>query len=82
MEQLPALRTGEGVFLGEVMPIPSRVRIRKARRKPDGDDPHLPDRWQVAARPGAELYELGLMKWRAQHTGAARSPAGEKDGGD
>jgi hypothetical protein len=29
VDQLPSLRTGEGVFLGEVMPIPSRVRVRK-----------------------------------------------------
>jgi DNA helicase HerA-like ATPase len=34
VEQLPSLRTGEGIFLGEVMPIPSRVRIRKAKQKP------------------------------------------------
>ena len=33
VDQLPSLRTGEGVFLGEVMPIPSRVRVRKAEQK-------------------------------------------------
>lgn len=44
VDQLPSLRTGEGVFLGEVMPIPSRVRVRRAKQKPVGDDPKLPGR--------------------------------------
>ena len=56
VEQLPSLRTGEGIFLGEVMPIPSRVRVRKAKQKPIGDDPKLPEVWQVAERPDGELY--------------------------
>ena len=56
VEQLPSLRTGEGVLLGEVMPIPSRVRVRKAKQKPVGDDPKLPDVWQVQDRPDGNLY--------------------------
>ena len=55
MDQLPSLRTGEGLFLGEVMPIPSRVRVRKAREKPVGDDPKLPKVWQKAERPDPAL---------------------------
>jgi len=55
VDQLPSLRTGEGVFLGEVMPIPSRVRVRKAKQKPVGDDPRLPDVWQVPDRPDGDL---------------------------
>lgn len=70
VEQLPSLRTGEGVFLGEVMPIPSRVRVRKARKKPVGDDPKLPDVWHVAERPDGELYSRALSNWRAQSTSA------------
>lgn len=70
VEQLPSLRTGEGVFLGEVMPIPSRVRIRKAKQKPVGDDPKLPDAWQVAERPNGALYMKALANWRAQSTSA------------
>lgn len=66
IEQLPSLRTGEGIFLGEVMPIPSRVRIRKAKEKPIGDDPHLPEAWQVTERPDEKLYSIGLKNWRAQ----------------
>ena len=70
VEQLPSLRTGEGVFLGEVMPIPSRVRVRKARMKPVGDDPKLPDAWQVEERPDDQLYTQALANWRAQSTSA------------
>ncbi len=50
-ELLPALRTGEGLFLGEIVPIPSRLRVRRARNKPDGDDPRLPGAWQKGSRP-------------------------------
>ena len=71
VEQLPSLRTGEGIFLGEVMPIPSRVRVRKAKQKPVGDDPKLPDVWQTAERPDAGLYSSALANWRAQSTSAA-----------
>lgn len=70
VDQLPSLRTGEGVFLGEVMPIPSRVRVRKAKQKPVGDDPKLPDVWQVTPRPDEKLYSDALENWRAQSTSA------------
>jgi hypothetical protein len=71
VEQLPSLRTGEGVFLGEVMPIPSRVRVRKAKRKPVGDDPKLPEVWQTPDRPDGDLYTRALTNWRAQSTTGA-----------
>ncbi len=51
VELLPSLRTGEGIFLGEIMPIPTRVRVRKTNNKPAGDDPRLPDVWQTTPRP-------------------------------
>lgn len=70
IDQLPSLRTGEGVFLGEAMPIPSRVRVRKAKQKPVGDDPRLPDVWQVTPRPDGKLYRRALANWRAQSTSA------------
>ena len=80
VEQLPSLRTGEGIFLGEVMPIPSRVRVRKANRKPVGDDPKLPDVWQTAERPDGGLYSLALANWRAQSTSAAIEDNGDEEG--
>lgn len=65
-EQLPSLRTGEGIFVGAVMPIPSRVRIRRARHKPIGDDPELPEVWQKGVRPESSLYADAVAGWRAQ----------------
>ena len=76
IEQLPSLRTGEGIFLGEVMPIPSRVRVRKAKEKPVGDDPKLPDVWQVEERPDGGLYSRALANWRAQSTSAQIEESG------
>lgn len=70
VDQLPSLRTGEGIFLGELIPIPSRVRVRKARQKPVGDDPKLPNAWQTTPRPDIMLYRQALANWRAQSTSA------------
>ena len=66
VELLPSLRTGEGIFVGEIMPIPTRVRIREARNKPVGDDPNLPEVWQTTPRPSTDLYTGALSNWRAQ----------------
>lgn len=82
VDQLPSLRTGEGVFLGEVMPIPSRVRVRKARQKPVGDDPKLPDVWQVPDRPDGNLYTQALANWRAQSTSAEVDNNQDEDEGE
>lgn len=79
VEQLPSLRTGEGIFLGNVMPIPSRVRVRKAMHKPVGDDPTLPEVWQTADRPDGTLYSHALMNWRAQST-SAKTDNNEREG--
>jgi DNA helicase HerA-like ATPase len=82
VEQLPSLRTGEGIFLGEVMPIPSRVRIRKAKEKPVGDDPSLPAAWQLAERPNGDLYTEALGNWRRQTTNANNPEAEVGNQGD
>lgn len=66
VDSLPSLRTGEGIFLGEIVPIPTRVRIRKAHKELIGDDPKLPDVWQREERPDANLYANALLNWRAQ----------------
>jgi hypothetical protein len=81
VDQLPSLRTGEGVFLGEVMPIPSRVRIRKAKQKPVGDDPRLPDVWRIPDRPDGNLYTQALANWRAQST-SVEVENNQNEGGD
>lgn len=63
---LPSLRTGEGLFLGEALPIPSRIRIRKARNKPIGDDPKLIESWSNTVRPDRAQYADALKNWRTQ----------------
>ena len=73
VELLPSLRTGEGVFMGEIMPIPTRVRVRKASDKPFGDDPRLPEVWQTVPRPDADLYTTALSNWRAQSDAAGET---------
>ncbi|MCL4219714.1 MAG: ATP-binding protein, partial [Candidatus Hydrogenedentes bacterium] len=81
VEQLPSLRTGEGIFLGEVMPIPSRVRVRKAKQKPVGDDPKLPAVWQTSQRPDPALYSRALANWRAQSTMTMNNEAPNQEKG-
>ncbi len=68
VDLLPSLRTGEGIFLGEIMPIPTRVRVREAYNKPIGDDPKLPTVWQTSPRPDRNLYSRALLNWRSQST--------------
>jgi hypothetical protein len=63
---LPALRTGEGLFLGEALPIPSRIRIRRAANKPIGDDPQVAVAWGKTPRPTAESYVYAVKNWRRQ----------------
>ena len=62
---LPALRTGEGLVLGEAMPIPSRIQFFRARKRPRGDDPDMPQAWR-GQRPEGEHYKSALNNWRHQ----------------
>ncbi len=62
---LPALRTGEGLVIGEAMPIPSRILFFRARKRPHGDDPEMPDAWREP-RPAPEHYASALVNWRHQ----------------
>jgi hypothetical protein len=67
---LPSLRTGEALVLGDALQVPSRVRVRRARSKPVGDDPPLPAAWQRDARPDPALYREAVRNWRAGSTSA------------
>ncbi|MBE9479698.1 MAG: ATP-binding protein [Chloroflexi bacterium] len=62
---LPSLRTGEGLVIGEAMPIPSRIQFYKAGAKPVGDDPDVPSAWRQE-RPEGEHYFQALINWRGQ----------------
>lgn len=68
---LPSLRTGEALVLGDALQVPSRIRVRKAVRKPIGDDPPLPDAWQHGRRPDPGLYAGAVKNWRHQSTASA-----------
>lgn len=63
---LPALRTGEGLVVGEAMPIPSRIRFRIASNKPVGDDPNVASAWRATQRPDPTHYGAALSNWRRQ----------------
>lgn len=68
---LPSLRTGEALVLGDALQVPSRVRVRKAREKPVGEDPVLPRAWLGSRRPDPSLYEHAVKNWRARSTTAS-----------
>ena len=67
---LPSLRTGEGLVIGEAMPIPSRILFRKAAKKPVGDDPDLAAAWRQETRPDPAEYALAVSRWRLQRVDA------------
>jgi hypothetical protein len=62
---LPGLRTGEGIVIGEAMPIPSRIQFYKARKRPRGDDPDVAEAWRKTRPDGAD-YKFALNNWRQQ----------------
>lgn len=62
---LPSLRTGEGLVIGEAMPIPSRIQFYLAGHKPEGSDPDVPSAW-MTPRPGGTDYKKALINWRRQ----------------
>lgn len=70
---LPALRTGEGMILGEAMPIPSRIQFFKARKRPRGDDPEMPQAWR-GPHPDAAHYQTALNNWRHQTDTTGEEP--------
>ena len=71
---LPALRTGEGLVLGEAMPIPSRIQFFKARKRPKGNAPEMPEAWRKP-RPEAKYYESALNNWRHRRDVAGKEQA-------
>ena len=69
VDLLPSLRTGEGLFVGEAMFVPSRVRIRLTKASSSGADPKATELWQTDPRPDEEMYEGALQNWRRQVKG-------------
>lgn len=79
---LPALRTGEALAVGEAVPIPTRIRVRRARQKPEGSDPDVAEAWATDPRPDAAHYGAAVARWRAQSliTSLTRDEDGDDDG--
>jgi hypothetical protein len=69
VDLLPSLRTGEALFVGEAMFVPSRVRIKRARAPEGGSDPNVTTQWQAEERPDQHAYEEALRNWRHQTKG-------------
>jgi DNA helicase HerA-like ATPase len=69
VQLLPSLRTGEGLFVGEAMFVPSRVRIQRTRSPDGGSDPKVTERWEVKPRPSSDNYATALRNWRRQQKG-------------
>ena len=63
---LPSLRTGEGLVIGEAMPIPSRILFNRASNKPVGGDPDVALNWKKPDRPDAAHYKTAVESWRIQ----------------
>jgi len=64
---LPSLRTGEGLVIGEAMPIPSRIQFYKAGKKLEGSDPDVAHAWRQP-RPDGTEYTKALVNWRRLST--------------
>jgi DNA helicase HerA-like ATPase len=69
VDLLPSLRTGEGLFVGEAMFVPSRVRVRLTQATNGGADPKVSAQWAADPRPDAQLYSGALQNWRLQVKG-------------
>ena len=66
VDLLPSLRTGEGLFVGEAMFVPSRVRVRLAMAPEGGSDPNVTAQWAISPRPDATSYKSAVRNWRKQ----------------
>ncbi|MCP1842141.1 DNA helicase HerA-like ATPase [Bradyrhizobium sp. USDA 4538] len=69
VDLLPSLRTGEGLFVGEAMFVPSRVRVRLTQAPESSSDPSVTKNWMADARPDPKLYSQALGNWRRQVKG-------------
>lgn len=61
---LPSLRTGEGLLLGDIVKIPSRVKFEKMSREHHSSDPKVTIEW-MKDLPNAEEYKKVVELWRS-----------------
>jgi len=62
---LPALRTGEGLIMGEAVKIPSRVQFDKISFSPSSSDPKVSEQWKLP-KPDTSKYRKIIFNWRNQ----------------
>ena len=65
IDLLPSLRTGEGIIMGEMVKIPSRVKFERISRAPKSIDPLVSEKWR-SSRPDKSEYEKAVYLWRNQ----------------
>lgn len=61
---LPSLRTGEGLIIGEMVKIPSRVKFDKIGYAPKSSDPKVTELWKKN-KPKTENYQKIIELWRS-----------------
>lgn len=60
---LPSIRTGEGLIIGEIVKIPSRVKFEKTARAHNSSDPNITNEWMKDI-PNPKEYEKVVELWR------------------
>lgn len=60
---LPTLRTGEGIILGEIVKIPSRVKFDRISHAPKSTDPKVIEQWK-RERPNPDNFKGIVELWR------------------
>lgn len=81
IDLLPALRTGEGVILGEAVPLPCRVRLPLVEPRPRSDDPPVGENWR-GERASSPEYAKAVTGWRTQEQLAPAASAEGEEAGD
>lgn len=61
---LPSLRTGEGIVMGEVVKIPSRIKFDKIGKAPKSTDPKVSIEWKKD-KPNPNDYKKVVELWRS-----------------
>lgn len=61
---LPSLRTGEGLVVGEMVKIPSRVRFDRVAKSPKSGDPNVSVLWKNS-NPDINIYNKAIALWRS-----------------
>lgn len=73
MEQLPGLRTGEAIMVGEAVRIPSRVHLPLIEPRPNSSDAEPVKNWKEPAAKNPQYAET-VTAWRKQQQTSDSTP--------